>query len=147
MTNNTLTRKQLVEAYNTFPCEKWKATIRELLVKHALALDEDSIAIPTEDLQLLVKEGTDAQKNYVKSLGVAFPGDDNAFIKDCSSLQTEVKNMSEKLFGDNLVFQILGGHTPIDRPELKGRAFYLHSAYKLETIPAKAGTAIIISKK
>jgi hypothetical protein len=72
--------------------------------------------------------------------------DKNAFIKKFNAV--DMSEMSKNLFGSSSVMQILDGCTPSDKPELEGRAFYVHNNYEVKTGKTEeGGTYISIYKK
>lgn len=142
-----LTRKQFIEAYNRFSCVQWRTEIENILISHPLATDEMEIEIPPHTLALIEKAATAEQKRYIKKLGLEFESDNNAFLKNFEDDETEIEALSKKLFGDFDTLQILRGQTPKDRPELRGRAFYVYKEWNVELIKTlNGGSAIVITK-
>ena len=67
----TLTLGQLKDLYNVSDCSKWQSKIGSYLGDNLLKKDDFKIEIKSEDIQLLLKEGTLAQQNAVEKLGIA----------------------------------------------------------------------------
>jgi len=87
----TLSRKQLLKLREQFDCPTWKDKIANILTDNLYK--EDNFTIPTSSIQLLIKDGTDAQKEAVKELGIIFP-------KSQQELYLENHNTSGFKIGD-----------------------------------------------
>ena len=70
-TMQTLTLGQLKDLYTVSDCSKWQSKIGSYLGDNLLKKDDFKIEIKSEDIQLLLKEGTLAQQNAVEKLGIA----------------------------------------------------------------------------
>lgn len=145
MKENKLTRKQLVEAYNSFSCSKWQERIKNLLKQHATVTDDTQITIPEEDIKLLLSEGTKEQRKYVESLGITLKEDKNAFVKKFTS--SNISSFSKEIFGNDSTLQIAVFTTVPERGDLLGRSFLLSQDYTVNLIPKGGKTIIEITKK
>lgn len=73
--------------------------------------------------------------------------DKNAFVKGLNT--KDLYSTSDDLFGNEDVLQILDGCTPVERPDLRCRAFYVPAGYNVETGKCELshGTFISIHRK
>ena len=69
-TMQTLTLGQLKDLYTVSDCSKWQSKIGSYLGDNLLKKDDFKVEIKSEDIQLLLKQGTLAQQNAVEKLGI-----------------------------------------------------------------------------
>jgi len=69
-TMQTLTLGQLKDLYNVSDCSKWQSNINWYLKHNLLQKDDFKVEIKSEDIKLLLKEGTLQQQNAVEKLGI-----------------------------------------------------------------------------
>lgn len=99
-------------------------------------------------IELYPNASKEMQTIFEETFGKEVFEDRNAFK---NILDWKIKTLTDfnlKAFNTRHLLQILSMETPFDRPELYGRALYLHSNYELRTSTSyNGGTIIEILKK
>lgn len=95
METQTITRNQLISLYHSDDCNEWKEYIKDILIKNILEEDvlEENIVIKQEWIEKLLNQGSEKQKNLVKSLGVVLIFDDSVELDYGTYLKSKLGTM------------------------------------------------------
>ena len=94
-------------------------------------------------IELYSNASKEMQTIFEETFGKEVFEDKNAFKKKLDWGTKSLVDFNSEAFNTRYILQILSGETPIDRPELKGRALYLHPGYELRTSTSNMGGTII----
>jgi len=139
-TTQTITKLQLKEIWRV-ACASWKTKLENIAREDPFS----DVVTFTNDQTEEMFHAADTPQTKVLELFLTRPvKDKNAFKK---ALKNDLDELSKKIFGNKLTFQILDSATPSERPELNLRAFYVHADYEVKIGKAEGGTYIEILKR
>ena len=90
METQTITRSQLINLYYLDDCNEWKEYIKDILIKNIL---EENIVIKQEWIDKLLNQGSEKQKDLVKSLGIVLIFDDSVELDYGTYLKSKLGTM------------------------------------------------------
>lgn len=146
--SQTITRSALKEIWEVAQegCF-WKTELRNIAKRDEFS---DTVTLTLDEVERMYRDASVAQSRTLDQYLTRPVEDKNAFVKEFRVESTStLHTLSQELFGQSNVIEILRSATPADKPELKGKAFYISSGYKVEIGEANggAGTYIAIFKK
>lgn len=99
-------------------------------------------------IELYPKASKEMQNIFEETFGKEVFEDKNAFKKKLDWGIKSLVDFNLEAFNTSDLLEILTRETPVDRPELEGRALYLHPGYELRASTSyNGGTVIEILKK
>lgn len=138
----TISKANLKELYDNVPEDWQKHIIRKM--------DEDKFAseVRFTDIEIMGLHiiANDLQKSILSKCFIISLKGQNAFLEGFDVRL--VSSISEKIFGDARVFQMLYNSCPSDKPELKNKAFLVDNNFTVATGETfNGGTWITINNK
>ena len=148
MTEKTFktTREGMASIHNV-ACSSWKPKIEGMIKDYQESPFSNRIIIPERVVKLMFEAAISDQLPVLQSVFPEYQKDKNVFIKSFAQFATE--DISKVLFGDNCTLQIaVGAAGDLGREDLRGKALYLNSDYKviLHETPVGANVIEIVKK-